>query len=100
MKARSKKEVGCEDRFVNRCEELGVLALKLEIPGNRHFPDRLVLARKKTIFFVEFKAPKKTMRRAQTWVADHLEKMGFRVYRDVTTDQQWEEILDHEIPSS
>lgn len=48
-------ERALEDRCVAKVEAAGGLALKLQIPGVRGFPDRTCLFDDRKVFFLEFK---------------------------------------------
>lgn len=74
------KESSLEERCVRRVEQLGGLALKLQIPGVRGFPDRTVLIEGHTIFF-EFKRAKggRISSQQNRW-AERLQDRGFPVY--------------------
>lgn len=78
--AKIEKEVSLEERCVQRVEQLGGLALKLQIPGVRGFPDRTVLIEGQTIFF-EFKRGKggRVSTQQNRW-AERLQNRGFPVY--------------------
>ena len=60
-------------------QKLGGLALKFISPGQSGVPDRIVLLPGARIVFVETKAPKKTPRALQKWVASVLRQFGFDV---------------------
>lgn len=90
-------EVSIEDKFVEACQALGLWAVKFTAKGTRHLPDRLVLCPGEHCFFVEFKRKNKKMRSAQDAMADEIEKLGFKVYRDVDSEEKWKRILVHEI---
>jgi hypothetical protein len=55
--SRVELESSLEERCVRRVETLGGVALKLQMPGVRGFPDRTVLIEGR-VFFVEFKRSK------------------------------------------
>lgn len=58
MPSKPELERALEDRCVARIEAAGGLALKLQIPGVRGFPDRTCLFPGGMVFFMEFKRPK------------------------------------------
>ena len=61
-------------------ERMGGFALKFTSPGMAGVPDRLVLLPKGRIYFVELKAPGKTLRPLQLKRKKQLESLGFKVY--------------------
>lgn len=85
-----------EDRCVAKIEARGGLALKLQIPGVRGFPDRSILlpAYWGRIFYCEFKRLKTGAVSVQQhkWKRQ-LEALGFKVYL-VDTDAQFDSILE------
>jgi len=74
------KESSLEERCVRRVEQLGGLALKLQIPGVRGFPDRTILLGRH-VWFAEFKRIKTGRVSAQQkrW-AERLARAGFKTY--------------------
>lgn len=75
--SRIELECSLEERCVQQVERLGGLALKLQIPGVRGFPDRTVLMEGR-VFFVEFKRSKGGVVSTQQrrW-HDRLRRLGF-----------------------
>lgn len=69
-----------EARLKWEVENLGGLALKFTSPTMAGVPDRLVLLPKGKIYFVELKAPRKTLRPLQLKRKEQLESLGFKVY--------------------
>lgn len=61
--------------------ELHGLALKFVSPGFNGVPDRIILVPGGRIYFVETKAPGKTLRKLQRWVCGVIEGLGFVVLR-------------------
>lgn len=69
-----------EKRLKREVEKIGGLSLKFTSPGMAGVPDRLVLLPKGRIYFVELKAPGKTLRPLQIKRKEQLENLGFKVY--------------------
>lgn len=87
MPRKPELESALEERCVAKVEALGGMALKLQIPGVRGFPDRTLLLpdvggcdRHRTLF-AEFKRLKTGRSSVQQlkWKRD-LEALGFKVY--------------------
>ena len=74
------KEKQIENKFKKEIERIGGLSLKFTSPGMAGMPDRLVLLPKGKIYFVELKAPGKTLRPLQLKRKEQLENLGFKVY--------------------
>lgn len=91
------KEASLEERCVQRVERLGGLALKLQIPGVRGFPDRTILLPECTVFFAEFKRLKtgRVSTQQNRW-AERLRARGFAVYF-VDHESQFEYILQETV---
>lgn len=91
--ARKELERSLEDRCVQRIEALGGLALKLQIPGVRGFPDRSILMPGARVWFCEFKRLKTGRVSAQQvkW-AKVLRGLGFKVFF-IDDDAQFEAAL-------
>lgn len=78
--AKIEKEASLEERCVRHVENLGGMALKLQIPGVRGFPDRTILLGNE-VWFAEFKRIKTgRISSQQTRWAERLRKAGFTVY--------------------
>jgi hypothetical protein len=90
---RIERESRLEERCVQRVEQLGGLALKLQIPGVRGFPDRTIMLPGAVIFFAEFKRLKtgRVSTQQNRW-AERLRARGFPVYF-VDHESQFEYIL-------
>lgn len=69
-----------ENRLKKEVKKMGGLSLKFSSPGMSGMPDRLVLLPKGRIFFIELKAPGKTLRPLQIKRKEQLENLGFKVY--------------------
>lgn len=69
-----------ENRLKKEVEKIGGLSLKFTSPGMAGVPDRLVLLPKGKIYFIELKAPGKTLRPLQVKRKEQLESLGFKVY--------------------
>ncbi len=69
-----------ENRLKKEVKKMGGLSLKFSSPGMSGVPDRLVLLPKGRIFFIELKAPGKTLRPLQIKRKEQLENLGFKVY--------------------
>ena len=74
--------------------ELQGLALKFISPGFNGVPDRIILAPKGRIFFVETKAPNKRLRKLQEYVCNLIKKLGFVVLRIDTKEKVLEFIKE------
>lgn len=74
-------ETDLEEECVRYAEALGALALKLEIKGQRGFPDRSFFMPNGRMFFVEFKREKRNDTSVQQhhW-ADQLKRHKQAVY--------------------
>ena len=59
--------------------DLRGLSLKFVSPGFNGVPDRIILIPGGRVYFVETKAPGKTMRKLQKWVCGQIESLGFAV---------------------
>jgi hypothetical protein len=68
-----------EDKLRRDVKTMGGIALKLTSPGMAGVPDRLVLIPKGRIYFVELKAPGRSLRPIQLKVKRQLESLGFKV---------------------
>jgi hypothetical protein len=93
------RERDIEGYFVKRvkaADPAGSLTLKFTPMGMAGFPDRIVLMWPGRAFFVEFKAPGKTMRPLQDKRARDLENLGFKVYRDVDSFEKIDQIIRKE----
>ena len=66
--------------------------LKLTIPGNRGYPDRLILADGGRAIFVEFKRPGEVPRKLQVYTHEWLKELGFEVQVHDTVDGAMEKI--------
>ena len=73
-------ESSLEERCVKRIEAMGGLALKLQIPGVRGFPDRTIMLGRR-VWFAEFKRIKtgRVSSQQKRW-AERLAKAGFKTY--------------------
>lgn len=69
-----------EQRLVREVKKIKGMALKFISPGMAGVPDRLILLPGGEIFFVELKAPGKTLRPLQLKRKKQLEALGFKVY--------------------
>ena len=58
-------EVDIEKATVQYAEALGMIAMKINVPGRKGFPDHLFLAQGGRPLFIEFKAPGKKPREIQ-----------------------------------
>lgn len=77
---------------MQRIEAMGGLALKLQMPGVRGFPDRTIMFGRR-IFFVEFKRSKGgKISTQQTRWAERLRKAGFAVHF-IDSETEFEHIL-------
>lgn len=69
-----------------RAKDIKLSYLKLTIPGNRGYPDRLVLAEGARAIFIEFKRPGEVPRKLQVYTHDWLRQLGFEVQVHDTID--------------
>ncbi len=75
-----KLEEAVEDRLVREVEKRGGKAYKLESPGTKGIPDRLVILPGGRIYFVECKRPKGgRFTKLQKYRASELQKLGCQV---------------------
>lgn len=74
-------ESSLEERCVQIVERLGGMALKLQIPGVRGFPDRTILMPGAKVWFAEFKRIKSGRVSSQQlrWI-ERLSRAGFSAY--------------------
>lgn len=70
------RESSIEKHLRLRAEARGGLALKFTSPGRRHVSDRLVILPGGGVWFVELKAPGKSLRPGQARFRAALEKLG------------------------
>ena len=89
-------ESSLEERCVQQVERLGGLAIKLQIPGVRGFPDRTIML-DRHIWFAEFKRIKtgRVSSQQKRW-AERLAKAGFRTYF-IDNEDEFETTLEREI---
>lgn len=74
-------ESSLEERCVQIVERLGGMALKLQIPGVRGFPDRTILMPGAKVWFAEFKRIKsgRVSNQQLRWI-ERLSRAGFSAY--------------------
>ncbi len=72
-------EHAVESALVRGAKRRGALAIKAERLG-KGFPDRLILAWRGRIAWVELKRPGGVLRRRQSIIAKILRRLGFEVY--------------------
>ncbi len=75
-----KLESSLETTFNKEAAKRGLLSLKLVALSRRGFPDRTLLGKNKTIFFVELKRLGEKPKAHQLWWHRLLRKLGFNVY--------------------
>ena len=87
-------EAHLEARCVAAVEARGGLALKLQIPGVRGFPDRTILVPGQQVWFAEFKRLKtgRVSAQQEEW-ARRLRALGYAVYF-IDTWEQFVQALD------
>lgn len=73
------RESEVEKHLVKRVKEHGGIPYKFTSPGRCNVPDRLVVFPGGWIFFIETKAPKKSLRPGQVRERHRLEKQGCTV---------------------
>lgn len=71
-------EAHIEDEFCNWVDQQGGVALKLQIDGQRGFPDRTILL-DGYVCFIEFKRPRGRLSQHQKDWISRLEDRGFQV---------------------
>ena len=76
----------------------GGLALKFVSPGTAGVPDRIVLAPNGKVYFVELKAPGKSLSLKQVKMATVFERLGHKV-RVIDSTQQVKEFVDEIYPT-
>ena len=76
---RSIQEHQIEDKLALRLTQAGHLCIKFVSPGFAGVPDRIVLTKDGRVFFVECKAPGRSLRRTQPQILALLRSMGHRV---------------------
>jgi len=85
-------EAVVERKFVKIVEEQGGIALKMQVPGLRGLPDRLVLMPGGVHLFIEFKRQNTFLRTQQKLVVQKLREMGHAVYVCRTVEEAWEAV--------
>lgn len=78
--AKGKVEKVAEDQFVEEAFRRGILAVKMEIPGWRNWPDRQVLLGHGYVYFIEFKRENEVPRSGQLYRHQKLREKGYTVY--------------------
>lgn len=78
--SKSKVESVTENHFVEEAFRRGFLALKMEIPGWRNWPDRQVLLGHGYVYFIEFKREGEEPRAGQVYRHQKLREKGYTVY--------------------
>ena len=73
-------EIDIEGTFVTYAKKLGYTAFKLIILNRRGFPDRTVIGKNKTLFFIEFKRKNKPLSAQQVIIKRILVNYGFDYY--------------------
>ena len=73
-------------------EELHGRAFKWLSPGFNGVPDRIILIPRGRIYFVETKAPGKTLRARQKFVREIIQQLGFVVLR-IDTKEKVEDFI-------
>ena len=71
--------VGKALNYWSRTNHIKLSYLKLTIPGNRGYPDRLILAEGGKIIFLELKRAGELPRKLQVYTHDWLRSLGFPV---------------------
>jgi len=78
-------------------ESLGGVLMKWVSPGNKGVPDRIACHPNCGVFVMEFKAPKRTLRKNQNSMCDKLAGAGMRVYANVSNIKKAREIIEDEV---
>lgn len=68
-----------ERDFCVAAEQLGFIAIKMNLMGFRGLPDRLILGPRRFVLFIEFKRKNHTPRRLQTHFVNIIKSFGFEV---------------------
>ena len=90
------RESKIETNLRNKVAKLGGLCFKFVSPGFTGVPDRQVLLPGGIFFYVELKAPGKSLSPRQRYVKRQLEILGFVVYviDYMITDKQLQKLID------
>ena len=72
-------EKDVERKFVTTMKRLGIQCLKMNLHGNRGYPDRQVLLPDGTPVFIEFKRPGEELRPRQKHIHEELKRLGYDV---------------------
>lgn len=77
----SKLEIPEERKFVSRIKHKNLLCLKINVLGQRGWPDRLIIGPDAKILFIEFKRPDGRGRtsKLQDYIIGKLKDYGFKV---------------------
>lgn len=73
------REASVEAAFVRLLRRHALMSLKLNVAGQRGWPDRLVLLPGGEVVFVELKRPGAKARRLQEHIHKRLAALGFRI---------------------
>lgn len=88
------RESKIEKPVCEYAENKGWLVYKFTSPGQRGVPDEIFM-RNGVMFFIEFKATGKSLRKLQDRIADRIiNQGGFRVYKAPKSIEDGKEIID------
>lgn len=80
VRARSAKESVLEQKIVKHAIDCGMIVIKMNITGNRGWPDRLFLPPQGRAFFIEFKREGEKPRPLQEYRHEQLRKQGYQCF--------------------
>ena len=87
-------ETQIERRFVRRAKALGCMVLKLNVKGQRDWPDLLVLVPFGPKLLIEFKRPGEDLRETQETLHDELGAIGHRPHTFDNFDDAYKFLCD------
>ena len=86
------RESKIENAVCKYAKDKGWLVYKFSSPGNNGVPDRIFI-KNKILYFIEFKATSKKMRKLQARIAEKIKKEKFHVF-EVSTIERGIYIID------
>jgi Holliday junction resolvase-like predicted endonuclease len=96
------REAPIEKSFVRVLKRHGLTTLKLNVSGQRGYPDRLVLLSGGRAVFVEFKRPGGKLTPLQEFTHDKLKALGFQVatFADAVEAVAWVRRQQDRLPAA